>query len=562
MRRFSSIAAVAACAACLLVLSSSAAAATPTVSISPLGTYASGTFFNGDVGSAEIPAHDPQTQRVFVVNAIANAIDVLDISDPSAPATLGSIELDGRPNSVAVDHGLLAVAVEADPKTDPGTVVLYDASCDPAPAGDCEPLNTIDAGALPDMLTFSPSGRYLLIANEGEPGTVDPKGTITVIDLRKGADDPIVDTVDFTSIDGSPVPAGVILQAGKLPSVDFEPEFITVSKDSKTAWVTLQEANAIAEVDVADADLVAVRGLGFKDHGAAGNAIDASDRDNAINICTWPNLQGMYQPDAIASYQVANHYYLVTANEGDSRAADESRVGDLPAASFDSTFSSTLRNARNLGRLTVNRNLGVDGGIYRKLYVYGARSLSIWSDTGELAFDSGDQLERIVASFPSGAPSPLALTGPIVPAAPAATCPLPTAPALPAAPPLTTPFNSNHEAGPSFDNRSDNKGPEPEGVTLGKIRDRTYAFVGLERVGGVVVYDISDPDAPEFVQYLNRRNFAAVYSVPGTPGAWASAGDLGPEGLAFIPAGDSPTASPLLVVAHEVSGTTTIFSID
>jgi hypothetical protein len=150
---------------------------------------------------------------------------------------------------------------------------------------------------------------------------------------------------------------------------------------------------------------------------------------------------------------------------------------------------------------------------------FGARSFSIWTTTGSLVFDSGDALEQITAAaFPAN-------------------------------------FNSNNDANNSFDTRSDDKGPEPEGVTIGKVGSKTYAFIGLERMSGVVVYDISTPSAPVFVQYVNPRNFA------GSPAA-GTAGDLGPEGLFFIPIGDSPIQKPLLVVANEVSGTTTIYEIN
>ena len=538
-----------------LVVQVGGAAPTAAVSLAQIGTFASNVPFDGEFGAAEIPSYDSATQRVFVVNGQQKQIDVLDISTPSTPTKIGSIALSGRPNSVAVYDGLVAVAVEADTKTDPGRVDLYSASCSPAT---CTRLNEIAVRALPDMLTFSPSGRYLLVANEGEPGAVDPMGTISVIDLRKGVDRPIVDTVDFASLDGQTVPAGVILQSGKLPSVDFEPEYITVSKNSKTAWVSLQEANAIAEIDVAGGTLVAVRGLGFKDHGLAQNSLDASDRDNAINMCAWANVRGMYQPDGIAAYQVKDSYYILSANEGDSRSADESRVGALAPA----PFTAELRNNRNLGRLTVNKNLGLVGGVHQQLYVYGARSFSIWSETGARIYDSGNQVERIVGSF-VGTPEPtsLALSGPAVPPAQTYKCPISTTEALPTAPAASTPANSNSEEGPSFDNRSDNKGPEREGTAIGKIGASTFAFIGLERAGGIVVYDVSDPAAPDFVQYVNPRNFAATFALPAAPGDWASAGDLGPEGVAFISAEDSPSGAPLLVVANEISGTTTIYSI-
>ena len=316
--------------------------------------------------------------------------------------------------------------------------------------------------------------------------------------------------------------------------------------------MSLQDANAIAEVDVESAEVTAVRGLGFKDHGLAGSGLDASDRDNAVNICTWQGLYGMYQPDAISAFTRRGRTYLVSANEGDSRAADEARVGALSVSSALTPF----RANQNLGRLTVNRTLGAVAGVHQELYVYGARSFSIWNDSGELVYDSGDELERIAAAFPPAPPSPIRRAAP-VPAAPAATCPL-AAPASPVPSPAT-PFNSNHEESPSFDNRSDNKGPEPEAATLGEARGRTYAFIGLERLSGVAVYDVTDPAAPEFQSYVNRRDFAQPPAVGGVPNP--AAGDLGPEGMAFVPKAQSPSREPLLVVANEVSGTTTIYEL-
>jgi DNA-binding beta-propeller fold protein YncE len=558
----------------LAAVATTAATGSPSgISLQPYGTYASGVPTNGDVGAAEIPAYDPVSRRVFVTNAIEQRLDVLSAADPSKPTLLGSIPLEGTPNSVAVSRGLLAVALEAEPKTDPGTVVFYFASCLVKLERGCRPLKTLQVGALPDMLTFTPDGQRLLVANEGEPdGDVDPPGSVSIIDLRFTVFFAHVRTVDFSSLDGQELPPGVILQEGKLPSEDFEPEYIAVDPDSRTAWVALQEANAFATIDIRNAELTGLSGLGFKDHGLPENTLDASDRDNRINICAWANVYGVYQPDGIAAFRANGETYIVSANEGDSRGDDESRVGDLPSTAFDETFPSSIRTSRNLGRLTVNKNLGLnDEGVYEGLYAYGARSFSIWSGSGDLVYDSGNELERIAASFPAQAAvadpyaQPLVLAGPAVPPAPAATCPLPSG-TLPSAPPATTPFNANHELGPSFDNRSDNKGPEPEGIAVGDVRGRTYAFVGLERLSGVVVYDVSDPAAPAFVQFVNPRNFAAVYDLDPEsedfPGDWQSAGDLGPEGLAFVPAAESPIRVPLLIVANEVSGTTTIYRID
>jgi Esterase-like activity of phytase len=249
--------------------------------------------------------------------------------------------------------------------------------------------------------------------------------------------------------------------------------------------------------------------------------LDASDRDSRINISPWPVL-GMFEPDAIASFKSRGHTYLVTANEGDARDwpgyTEEVRVGSSTVALDPTLFpnATVLKNTANLGRLNVTKAQGdLDGdGDYDVLFTLGGRSFSIWSAGGKIVFDSESALERITSS------------------------------ANPAR------FNAGHDDS-SFDNRSDNKGPEPEGLAIGEIGDRIYAFIGLERIGGVVTYDITNPQAPLFVDYVNNRTFT------GTP----EAGDLGPEGLLFIPAQSSPTRRPLLVVTNEVSGTVTTYSL-
>jgi hypothetical protein len=245
--------------------------------------------------------------------------------------------------------------------------------------------------------------------------------------------------------------------------------------------------------------------------------LDASDRDSRINIRDWP-LFGMYLPDAIAAYQARGRTYLITANEGDARDwpgfAEESRVSALALDPAAFPNGATLKAAANLGRHTVTTALGNDDADveFERLFTLGGRSFSIWSSSGALVYDSGSEFERI------------------------------TALANPAR------FNASNDNG-NFDDRSDNKGPEPEGVAVGEIDGRTYAFVGLERVGGLMMYDVTDPSAPFFVDYLNNRDFAA-----GT-------GDQGPEGVHFISAHESPNGQPLVVVANEVSGTVTLYSV-
>jgi hypothetical protein len=532
-----------------------APAASPfAISIEPLGTYETRIF---DKSAAEIVAHDPKTQRLFVVNAQTDAIDVLDVLNPASPNKLFSIDLGGTVNSVAVFKGLAAVAVEAALKTDPGKVVFFDAASDSEEAAKGFAVE-VEVGALPDMLVFTPDGKRVLVANEGEPNdayTIDPEGSVSIIDLPNDITKLTQDNVRTASFekfnDAELDPSIRIFGPNATVAQDLEPEYITVSKDGKTAWVALQENNALAVLDIDSGEFTALRGLGFKDHMLKGNELDVSDRDGKINITNWP-VYGIYQPDAIASYDYRGRTYIVTANEGDARDYDgfseEFRAKDLTLDETAFSNATELQKDGNLGRLNVTSTLGFgdscdpsdpanvkldDKGkydrsyveekcVYSELYAYGARSFSIYNDKIEQVYDSGSDFERITADLDIGNPEF---------------------------------FNSNHEEN-AFDNRSDNKGPEPEGVTLAKLWGRDYAFIGLERIGGVMIYDISNPYAPQFVQYLNNRDFE---SEPGTP----EAGDLGAEGLIVIEASKSPIPGvPLLVVANEVSGTTTIFRIN
>ncbi len=502
----------------------------PVLSLSFLGQHQTGVF---DAGAAEIVAHDPRTQRIFAVNASAASVDVLDINDPANPqliATLDATEFGASANSVAVHGGVVAVAIEADDKQAPGVVAFYDAS-------DLGLLNTVEVGALPDMVAFTPNGRYLLVANEGEPSddySVDPEGSVSVIDLRHGVAHAEVSTADFHAFDARLEELrerGVrVFGPGASVSQDLEPEYIAVSDDSRYAWASLQEANALALIDIRRARVLEILPLGTKDHNRPGNALDASNKDDAIRIANWP-VQGMYMPDTIASYRFRGRTYLVTANEGDSRDYDgyseEARVKDLTLDPDAFPDAASLQQNENLGRLLVTTADGdTDGdGDFDRLYSFGARSFSIRDAFGRLVYDSGDLIERLIADA------------------------------------LPDHFNSNNDDNDSFDSRSDDKGPEPEGVAVGEIDGRTYAFIGLERVGGVLMVEVTNPYAPEVVDYINYRDFTVDAQLP-DGASNPLAGDLGPEGLAFIPACDSPNGHPLLVVGNEVSGTTTLFQID
>lgn len=558
--------------------------------------------------AAEITAFDPASKRAFVVNAQSGAVDVLSLADPAQPKLVGhvqpSLSITGKlsVNSVAVRQGLVALAIEVEPKTSPGWVALYNAT-------DLKPRGQIQVGALPDMLTFTPDGRYLLVANEGEPSDnyqIDPEGSVSVIQLSN-PDALTLATADFRAFNpqkAALVQAGVRLY-GPNASVaqDLEPEYLTIADDSKTAWVSLQENNALAVIDIASASVTQLLPLGSKNFGLPQQGIAASDTQTGIDIKPWPGVFGFYQPDTLANYQQNGKTYLVTANEGDTRAWGESnqaywdgdasqgfveeirlkhlvhksgfsrRAGEDMPPQLQALAAGALLNPEVfgycgakasdpgqcreddlLGRLTVawthgyrqdlqgkpvlfNSSGEVDAQgdrlMYDRLYAYGGRSISIWSSDGQLVWDSGDQIERYLA-HPN--------------------CKLGKDRQIPCA----QFFNSNHEAGSSFGNRSDNKGPEPEALALGKLGDKTFAFVGLERMGGVMVFDISNPQAPSIVDYLNSREDWTTED-PAT--VLASVGDLGPEGIQFISAADSPSGEPLLLIGNEVSGTTALYRL-
>jgi DNA-binding beta-propeller fold protein YncE len=495
----------------IAILSHSADAKQPKqITLTPIGRYSAGP----GIERAEIAAYDPATRRIFSINPTLFRVDVLDISDPSDPTLTFTIPLGGRPNSVALHEGVVAVAVENAVKTDPGFVKFFDTN------GTL--LSSVTVGALPDMVIFTPNGRRLLVANEGEPNdayTVDPEGSVSIIDMTVGAANLTQADVRTAKFDDS-IPktnASSIRKYGPGATLaqDLEPEYIAVSHDSKTAWVTLQENNALGVLDIEAGVFTQLVGLGFKDHSKNGNGLDASDADGGINIANWP-VFGMYQPDAVESYRVRGVTYLVMVNEGESRAltgfSEEVRVNSASYVLDPTVFpnAATLKQNSNLGRLTVTNATGdTDGdGDFDQIFVPGGRSFSIRTAQGGLVFDSGDDFEQITAAQ--------------VPAS----------------------FNSNGTSA-TFDTRSDNKGPEPEGVVLGKAFGRTYAFIGLERTAGVMVYDVSDPFHPSFVQYVNT-----------------SPDDISPEGLLFIKEDDSPNGKPLLVVSHEISSTTTIFEIN
>jgi hypothetical protein len=442
------------------------------------------------------------------------------------PAKHNTVQLE------ALDRGLVAVSVPAAVKTDPGKVLFFR---DNALVGESV------VGSLPDMVTFTPEGGFLAVANEGEPNSygqpdsVDPEGSVSVIATLPYRLDGFLArlirpqparTISFADFNvggrrASELPAGVRL-FGTNASVaqDLEPEYITVSSDLHTAWVSLQENNAIAQIDLWTGRVTRISALGYSDHSRPGFGIDASDQGGVIDIANWP-VKGMYMPDGIANYRVNGKSYVLTANEGDAR--------DWPGISSNGEEARRARSVADLvlfpdandntklGRLNLTPLAPATtdaAGKLTSLYSFGSRSFSIRAADGTLVWDSGDDLECITATLVPGG------------------------------------FNASNSNN-TVKNRSDDKGPEPENVVVGQVGKRQLAFVALERTGGVVVFDVSKPTAPVFLQYLTTRDLSSTAVGP----------DSGPEGMSFIAAHESPTGKAMLAVGNEVTGTVNLFGL-
>lgn len=469
---------------------------------------------NEDGGATEIVAYNADNHKYYVINGTTKQIEVVPLQKNTPFTTLKAekfINLEKalkevKPNfsygdvtsiSISTESDIIAAAVQAADYNDNGLAVLLDYS------GTI--LHVVEAGKQPDMITFTPDGKKILVANEGEPRegyemATDPEGSVSIIELSTDMTKATAKNITFKAMDAQRedlVAKGIILKKKTNPSVDFEPEYIAVNRMSDKAYITLQEANAIATLDLTMGEWINIQPLGFKDHSKEKNALDFM-KDNKINITT-ENLFGIYMPDGIASYEVNGKTYLVTANEGDSRDWNgyinekETELKGNDVVLFDSSDYDGLQQG--------------------KLYSFGARSFSIYeADTMTQIYDSGSDFEKVIADS------------------------------------LPEYFNASNN-NTKLDNRSGKKGPEPEDVKIGQIGDRTYAFIGIERVGGIMMYDITKPDAPEFVQYFNERDFSENIK-----------GDVSPEGLTFIPASTSITGLPTLLAAHEVSGTVTAFT--
>ncbi|WP_337736055.1 choice-of-anchor I family protein [Photobacterium sp. MCCC 1A19761] len=526
-------------------------------------------------GAAEIVAYQASKKWIYAVNSSRKpaTVEIIDANhlDPAAlvanaEGVITSTNLDsiitidlsrhtqGDANSIAVDdrNALLAVAIASGTPGVNGQVAFYDISGQTPTF-----IKNVEVGDLPDALTFSPDGSVVVVANEGEPSgdyRVDPEGSISVIRIADGLPAETAVMLDFSAFDSQQAaleakgvifsnPTGRTIHGNTVHttvSMDLEPEYVAISEDSRTAFVTLQENNGLAIVDLKQNTLDIV-GLGFKNWKDL--QFDASDKDGGIHFQQYPNLYGIYQPDTIAAYQWQGQDFVVSANEGDGREyffdaenaadclakggldydkddgclafIDEARVEDL---NLGPAFARVANDDTGIGRLKVHTGMGDADrdGVYESLYTYGARSFTIWDRQGKPVFDSADQVDRITARIHGDA------------------------------------FNNDEDENKG-DTRSDAKGAEPEALTIGKIGDRTYAFLGLERMGGVLVYDITNPHDVSFVEYFFNRGLVEGAEI---------SGDLAPEGMKFVSAEHSATGRPFLIVGNEISGSVALWQFE
>lgn len=525
-------------------------------------------------GAAEIVAYQASKKWIYAINssgddAVVNILPadtfdtaalVKDNEGVISATNLTSVitlplndNTQGDANSIAIDenNNLLAVAMAAESTGDEGQIAFYDISGN-SPVF----IKNVTVGFLPDMVTFTHDGAKAVVANEGEPSGdygVDPEGSISIIDITNNV---IADTainIDFkaynnkqTELEAQGVvfanPNGRTINGNLINTtvaMDLEPEYVSISKDNKYAYVSIQENNALAIVNLQDNSLE-LKGLGFKDWSSL--QLDASDKDGGVNFKSYPGLYGMYQPDTISSFSWKGANFIVTANEGDAREyffdttdeadciakggldydeddgclayIDESRVEDLTLAA---NFDYLNNDDDDIGRLKVTTIKGDtnNDGQYESLYGYGARSFTIWDSNGLVVFDSGDDIARITASVHGES------------------------------------FNNNEDEN-NGDSRSDDKGAEPEALAIGKIDDRTFAFIGLERMGGIMAYDITNPYNVQFEDYFYNRGLIKGANITG---------DLAPEGMVFVSAEQSATGNPLLIVGNEISGSIAVWEI-
>lgn len=507
-----------------------------------VGTYESQAY---DEDAAEKVAYDPVKKEALVANAEEGAVDVISLIDPTNPVKVGELDVIGDVEAQVPDFvgdavqaietsgNLVFVAVEAD--DGPGYVAIYSTT-------DLAYLGAVPVNAAPDALTVSANGNVVAGVSEGDG---DTPGSVFVITLDPSVCEPncaeffvdggvgfISDAVNYAIPDFGSVEElrsqGIRIADPDIPTnLQLSPEGITVSPDGSLALVNFQECNAISAMDTSTGEF-----LWIDTYGTEIMTMDPSDRDGEIALASqWGGvtIKGLHMPDEIAAFDVDGQTYIVTANEG---GGDDVRVVDVGTTCYNNDF---IVQDEVLGRLQVIDSYPVefdDSGaiICDTITTPSTRSFSVYSideDGVSMVFDSGSFMSEKVAE-----------TNPNF-------------------------FNSDDDAN-DFEGRSDAKGVEPEGITVGTMPDGTIlAFITSERVSGIFVYDVSDPENPLFQDYLNRRNFGDIdISDQVDDGVFTYASlDVGPENFAFLPADVSPTCQTAILVANPISGTTTMYNV-
>jgi len=502
-------------------------------------------------GSGEIATFHPGSKRIFATNGVKNSIDIFDISNVAAPKKVGSLSLSPYGNdvtSVAAGRDVVVAAVlvtetfsaTGAPSTPNGKLVVFDTNG--------KVLSSPDIlGVLPDSVTFAPNGTTALVAIEGQPVCAkddpattakedtdyskasDPEGGVSIVDLTNPAA-PVVKFAGFKQFNVAQMKAKGIAVSSVVNNVakDFEPEFIT-AVDNKYAYVTIQEANAIGKLDIEAASFESVtRAFESK---LSVTARDTSDRDSGAGPRNYANVVGASQPDAIASFKVGSGHYFVTANEGDAREYtclnDDLRGSSLKVDGRRFPNWSTLSASAALGRAKVNPTIGDrDGdGDIDTIHLRGSNSMTMYRN-GIALWDSGELLDQIqIKAF--GVAN----------------------------------INGSHSYSSDKStmnyvgqDRSDDKGSEPEGVAVGMVGNTRVAILGLERMTALAVFDITQPRSPVFQEWLQMLPAKA------TPAKdvkhWS------PEGIVFVSADKSPSGKALIITSYELSGSISIHQIE
>ena len=529
---------------------------TAALNLTQIARYSAGQY-NVDGGVMEIVAYNQATEWAYAINGQSGKLAAIPLAGLTAGAhveELTGTEIDvkalveaedstfqyGDMTSVAIspDSTTLAAALQAQGSNDAGRVALF--TCEEDGTLTLEAL--VETGAQPDMVTFAGDG-VVLTADEGEPregygeDIADPKGSVTVVDVE-AQESTVVDFSAFDSQRDQLAEDGIVLKKGSAPSVDLEPEYIAVSGGK--AYITLQENNAIAVLDIESQAFEGVYSAGFEDHSTT--AIDLDKKDDAYDPQTYESLLGIRMPDGIAAFTVEGTTYLVTANEGDAREWGDEDQGTFYLSEDERDFGEegvtsptgaiTAENSGLEGQVVFFKTEDFDGLDPEKDYVFGGRSFTVFQATEnglEEVFTSGDDFEALTAQY------------------------------------VPEYFNASNDNA-VLDDRSGKKGPEAESVTVGTVDGKTYAFVALERTGGVMAYDVTDPEAITFVNYVNTRDFGTTVEgseeyEDGELDKWVTGGDVAPEGLLFLDAASSPNGEPLLLAACEVSGTVAVYQL-